>query len=498
MNLLIQKLLSFEFYKKNYFIVSVFLILALATFLRFYNFGNRYALAGDPARDAIIARYALENHRIPATGPFSSAGNFTTGNIWYIWLILSSAIYPFSILTPWIVMAASYVFIVFMMILIGYELLDKKFGIILGLLSAVSFAQINQSLNLANPSLVALFSTLAIYFLIKYVKTGKNLFAFLFSLFIAIAINTHFQAMYLLVLIPLAYIFKRPKPIYLISAAFGLTIPFIPFVIFDVKNNFYNFRGIIDYLQYGQYKIYVANRWFTYAGIFWPQLWSSIVGGIPLLGYFTIFLLIFAVLKNAVKRKLNKEIILLILSFAVMFFALRYYRGERFFGYFVFLHPFIITLSGFAYYAVFKMNKILGVILITILVLISINRTLPSLLQGPGDAQVRSTAWEKLFSEVYPGKKFQLYSYISTSEGITLPLALYLYRDGRLSDTGYKIGFGSTDLKERPHFKMVKDIKLGFEIWDLNSSTSAQLRKSDWHSVNPSAVYKISADWYDK
>src|SRR3989344_1196554 len=97
-----QKLLNIKFYKDHWFQIAVVLIISLATFLRFYNYENRWSLAGDPARDAIIAKYALENNKVPSTGPFSSAGNFTTGNIWYVWLIASAGIYSASFLTPWI------------------------------------------------------------------------------------------------------------------------------------------------------------------------------------------------------------------------------------------------------------------------------------------------------------------------------------------------------------------------------------------------------------
>jgi hypothetical protein len=413
-----------------------------------------------------------------------------------VWLVASTAIYPKAIITPWVILSLTYVFIVFMMILIGKELIDKYFGLLLGLITALSHAQISQSVNLTNPSLVALFSTLAVYFLIRYLKTGKNIFIFLLSLSVSLTINTHFQAMYLLIIIPLAAIFKRPSIKGFLYIVLGLIIPFIPYFIFELKSNFYNFRGMIDYIQYGQYKVYVANRWLTYVGVFWPKLWGDIVGGNPILGYFTIVLFALTVIISFMKKKLSREMILLIISFAIMFFALRFYRGERFFGYFVFLHPFVIIFSGFAYYMLYRINKTVGIFIILLVIFSSIRINSDIFTQKPGESQTRSYIWVQSFAEQYPGKKFQIYAYKNTSESLSLPLVLYLNNNNLIDNNGYKLGFPSTDPKERPHFTRLKETKAGYEVWDLNSSTSAQLINKDWRSVNPSAVYKTSADWY--
>ena len=491
-------LFSLNYYKTRWFGLAVFLVLLLGFFIRFYNDEARFALAVDETRDAIIAQYALKDHKIPATGPFSSAGNFTTGNIWYIWLIGTTSIYPASFLTPWIAMSATYVLIVFLMILIGKEIIDRKFGLILGLLAAASPAQILQSSSLTNPSLVALFSALSIYFLVRYLKTAKNLFLFLFPFSIALAINTHFQAIYLLVLIPLTFIFKKPKLKGVFMAILGLVIPFIPYVLFDLENNRYNSRGIIDYLLYGQYKIYIPNRWLTYASVFFPQLWGKIIGGTNIAGYFLIILSGISITYSIFKRKINKEMALLIVSFLAIFFALRFYRGERFDGYFIFLHPLILILSAFACYVVYKLNKIFGLSIIIVILMLSLNANFETLVRNKGYINLQVNYWNRFLSEKYPGEKLELYGHYSTSESLSLPLALVMYQSNHLADGGHKVGFSNTEQKYVGRFKVITGNEMGFEFWDLNSSSSAELKASGWHSVNPSQVYKTSAEWYKK
>ena len=60
--------------RRNWFEASVFLIIAIACFLRFYNYDNRWGLAYDQAYGAIVGKYALTEGKIPLVGPFSSAG----------------------------------------------------------------------------------------------------------------------------------------------------------------------------------------------------------------------------------------------------------------------------------------------------------------------------------------------------------------------------------------------------------------------------------------
>lgn len=335
-----------EFIKQHWFFLSILLILSLAIFLRFYNYENRWGLAHDQARDALVAREALRQHKIPVLGPFSQAGSFVMGPIWYWLVALATSIYPTSILTPWIVLTLSCVLVVYIMILIGKELESKRLALILGIFTAISTAQIAQSTNLTNPSGIAILSASALYFAIKYVKTGRKLFIFLSPLFISLAINVHLQAIGLLFLIPSMVAIQKPDLKKILLLLIAIVIPFIPLIIFDIAHNFYNARSMIDYILYGQYRIYIPNRWLTYMGIFWPNAWAKIIGGSLVLGYLTIGFLTITTFYAFFKKKITKPLLTLIISFLLMLIMLRYFRGEKFDSYLVFLHPFVIALTG--------------------------------------------------------------------------------------------------------------------------------------------------------
>jgi len=128
--------------RRNWYLISILLILLLAFFLRFYNFESRWVLAQDQSHNALVARYALQTGQIPLVGPFSSAGPFQTGGEWYWLVMISTAIYPFSVITPWIMSVVLSLVFVLLILHVGRELIDRKFGLILGILAAVSTTQL--------------------------------------------------------------------------------------------------------------------------------------------------------------------------------------------------------------------------------------------------------------------------------------------------------------------------------------------------------------------
>lgn len=178
---------------RYWFGIGIFVLVFIASFLRFYNYQNRWGLGYDQAHDALVARYALENHQLPFLGPFSSAGPFQTGGEWYWFIMLATLVYPHSVITPWIVLTGVYVVFVFLITILGKELVSKQFGLLVGLLSTVSTAQIAQSVNLTNQSPLALISLCSIWSMIKYVKERKNIYLFFLGLSVSLASTIHLQ-----------------------------------------------------------------------------------------------------------------------------------------------------------------------------------------------------------------------------------------------------------------------------------------------------------------
>lgn len=480
--------------KEHWYGIVVGLIILAAFILRFYNYDTRWVLAQDQARDALIGREALSQHRIPVLGPFSQAGTFVMGPVWYWLVAAATAIYPNSVFTPWIVLTLSFVFIVYLMILIGREIEGKLFGVILGIIAAISSSQVAQSTNLTNPSGVSVFSALAVYFSIRYVKTGKSLFLFLFPFFIAIAANIHLQSIGLLSIILVALIIKRPNLKQLIFPIFGLVIPFIPLIIFDLNHNLYDYKSMLDYYLFGQYRIYIPNRWLTYLFDYWPSAWGYIVGGTKEVGYLIISLFSLTVIYLGVfKKKISKPMLSVLLPFLLILFMLRFYRGERFPAYILFTHPFIIVLSGWVILTLIKLNKILGAIVFGIVIVGGMSVNLQTIKNSTNHNAVIVNDWKNQLIKKYPNKKFAVYTLKGEYKSLALPLSLFLDVDNRINDKGMKIGIARFGKYE---YQLISEDSDGFQLYNINGIQPNKLKTEWWFNANPSAIYSETEDWF--
>lgn len=482
--------------QKYWYQICVGLIILLSFFLRFNNYTNRFALAGDQARDALVAREAYKHLAFPLLGPFSSAGNFTTGFIWYAWLTLSTAVFPKNILTPWIVLSATYVGIVALMIVIGNKLYGKPLSLIAGLYAAISPAQIIQSLNITNPSLVAVFSVLSLLCMVMYLDFGRYVYLFLLGVSTGLAISSHFQALYLVILIPIVLIIRKDNIKSYVVAFSGIVLPFIPYILVDIRIGFYNLRGIIDYALYGQNNIYIPNRWLTYAFGFLPDLWGQVIGGSTIIGYIVLTLTAVTVIITFVRKKLPRTLLVITVSTFLMMAMLRYYKGERYFGYFVFIHPFILILTSWVSFECLKFNKYIGIFMIGMIFVGSMYSNYRNNLNAVNYTYDQTKYWTGVLTHKYPDKKFDVYTVGNPPSFKGISLVLYLDSVDKIDDNGYKIGFGGTPKNESQHYSLIKENTNTYDIWDIDSSTSATLKKVGWYNINPSYIYETSTQWY--
>lgn len=490
-----------KFYKAHKFGIAIFLIILFASILRFYNFENRWGLAYDQAHDVLVARYSIENHKIPLLGPFSSAGPFQTGGEWYWFIMAGVGLYPDAVLTPWIFLSSIYVIFVYLMIKLGRELVDKKFGIIVGLLSAFSTAQIAQSTNLTNQAPLAIISLLALWSMVKCVRASNINYLFLVGFFVSLAASIHLQGI-ALIFLPLFTLFfagvsiKKKSLIYLIV---GLILPWLPVFISDLNHSFFNFTNMFNYYAHDQYQIsldVLGRRWLTYAGVFWPNAWAQVIGGQAAIGYAIILILGVAFLHELFKKRISRELYIILASFLCAVIALRYTRTPLFYSYIVFLHPFIFILTGWLIYAVYKIKKILGVTLITIILTGSIKTDILQIKNAENYTDFQVENWRETLISQLPNDGFALYDHKHKTVNKSLPLVLYLNSDKKISDNGIKIGMTLATASGEFKYPIIVGDKTGYQILNLSSSTELELKKENWIFINPSEIYRTTEEWY--
>lgn len=470
-----------------------FIILLLAVFLRFYNYPQRFGLAHDQAAFAITARHALESLQLPLLGPFSSGGPFQTGGEWYWLVMLGTMLYPTSVLSPWVFLTGLTVLAVFLMIVLGKELIDKNFGLMLGFLTAVSTAQITQSTNLTNQTPIIIFSVLALIFMVKYLKTKKLRFLFWQSLTIGIASSIHIQGVALLPLIFLTVIFGKinlKKGIPLIFL--GIILPWVPVLIADQQNGFYNTKNILTYYSSSQAQVsyeVLGRRWLTFITDFMPQAWGFIVGGNKLAGAISMIVVACIAVFSFFKKTLSRQLVVIILSTMLMFAVLRYTRAPLFESFFVFIHPFIIVLTGWALYFLMQQKRAVGILAFAIILLLTLYKDLPEIRGGANYTPKEANSAKEELMSLFPNGKFAIYDYQFKTTINSLSLVLFLSAANKISDNGQKIGITNTQ-QELP----IIEKREGYTMFDLSEVNDTEIKK--WALMNPSEIYHSTQTWY--
>ncbi len=493
---------SKKFFVKNWFTISLICLFLFSFSLRFYSYENRWGLALDQAHSALIARYALDSGEIPLVGPFSSAGPMQTGGEWYYFVMLGTIFNQNEVITPWIFLTLTYCLYAVLIALLGKELISKKFGILLGTLATVSTAQIAQGVNLTNQSPLALFSLFAIWSMVRFLKTKKLKYLFLLGFNVSFAITLHFQGVALLSLVIATIIIERVSFRGILATLSGLFVPMIPLLVFDLKNDFINSRNIIQYYLHDQYKIsldVLGRRWKTYAGIFWPNAWSHVIGGHLILGYVLIATLGLVTIYNFLKRNISKEWQIIITSFIAMVILVRYVRTPLYDSYVVFLHPFIFLLTGWVIYFLYQKNKIIAFSLFVLIVMFSLFKDKAELTYSKANSSaISANSQVKLLKEKFPNQKFSIYSYKYQLSSENFILSLFLDAENLIDQKGRRVGLVIATESALTTFPAVKGEIPSQRLLDLNSSSSAQLLGSDFANVNPEQIYKMTQQWYTK
>lgn len=481
------------------FVIATWIIVVIAFVLRFYNYSNRWGLAYDQAHDALVARYALEAGKIPLVGPFSSAGAFQTGGEWY-WLIMgATALHPQSILTPWIMLTLLSVLFVYSIILVGKELVDKRYALVVGLLASFSTAEIAQSVNLTNQSPVAIIALLAIWSMVRFVKTRNKIYILFLFLFPVLAATIHLQGTALIVLPVVTFLFVGIPPLsQVILGGLGIVFPLLPILLYDIQHKFFNIRNMFQYYFWNDQQITydaLGRRWLTYLGVFWPTELAHMIGGILPIAYLLIAVTLLISIFKIIKRQLSREFWILIVSFLLMATLVRYTRTPLYSSYLMFLHPFVILLVGYVIYEIVKVNRLIGVVFMCLLIAGSMGKNIREILFVENFTARQVQEWKNTLYQQFPKDKFAVYDLNYARKDKSLPLVLYLDSDKRIDDRGKKIGMTITTSVVPLPYPAVFGEKGGYQLYDLSSSTSAELKRAGWAFVNPSAIYKSTEEW---
>ncbi len=230
------------------------LLIIVAIFFRTYKIRDYIVFLGDEGRDAIVMRDIFVNHHLPFLGPTASVGGFYLGPIYY-WMAA-----PFLFLWHYDPVGPAYfvAIIGILTVLLLFRFIKEETSFWPAFLASLLYATapliVRYSRSSWNPNPLPFFSLLLIYFIYKGIKEEKSQFFLLAGACFGIAIQLHYLS---LVLVPIAALITilnqnyKKIPLNIFFALLGAAITFSPFLFFEIRHNFPNFKTIFEFATRG-------------------------------------------------------------------------------------------------------------------------------------------------------------------------------------------------------------------------------------------------------
>jgi len=374
-------------------ILILFLIVSLATFLRFYKINELHFFTYDQARDDLIVKRILVDHKWTLLGPQSSMKGVYLPPFYYYSLV---PILWLSNLNPVGVDVYTATIGILAVVLVWYfcrQVFGNLPALMIASLYATSPLIVELSHRAWNPNTQPFFILLTLFFWYQLWVTKKEIYLFLSSLSLGYAINLHYGGVCLLPIWFFSFfwfLFKSKKKGLIFTSLLVLVIFGLPLLFFDLRHQFMLTKNIYQYFFAGQ-KISLSPKKFfepmvasifelfvaLLSGIFlktaqvpfefWGKAKSvlnfapvSIIAhkpllvqfqwwGIGLLGVIIITIALFFI-KRKKPQKIKVSLWLFISSVLVSALLSRFYVGKFYFFYYIFIYPLPFLFLGFCFW----------------------------------------------------------------------------------------------------------------------------------------------------
>src|SRR5260221_3051245 len=405
-------LLKKVFSKENLPIVG---ILLLAAFLRLYKIGDYMTFLGDEGRDVLVAYNIVHGH-FTLLGPTASVGGFFLGPIYYYFIAPFLFLFNYDPVGPAVMIAIFGIFATFFVYKIGMEFFNKTTGIIAAALFAVSPLVIAYSRSSWNPNPMPLFTMATLYSLYKAIKKNSLMFFVITGILYGIDLQLHYIEVFIGVVlityilltrillregVSLRRMFLQIGKDFLFLAG-GFIIGYSPFLAFEVRHGFPDFRSITNFVFHSQ-NVGSGMNFFAIVDNVFFRVFGRLVTDFPppeqvslqahpyiavwyyltlLLGILCIGLLLWQLYSHSGKRGTSASrieqfqkylLIFLWFFFGVVLFG--FYNKPIYDYYFEFMFPVPFLLVGNLLSFIFTKNifaKVLGVVVFTILFAINL------------------------------------------------------------------------------------------------------------------------------
>ena len=307
-------------------------IILFASFLRLYRIRDYLTFLGDEGRD-VLKVYEILHGKLTLLGPTSSVGGFFLGPIYYYFMAPFLWLFNYDPVGPAIMVALFGIATVFLVYKFTSEFFNQKAGLIAAFLYSISPIVISYSRSSWNPNPLPFFSLLTLFLIYKGELNNKLKYFFVAGILFGISMQLHYLAIFLGVIL-LTYVFSinlinvKENKLNSIKKIFkeyififvGFIIGWFPFLAFEVRHGFLDFRNIFKFVFFSKDAGIGLNYFQTIYDVFF-RLFGRLVFSFPPLEQLYMY--------PKVVLALWTTIILLIAILSVFFLLSRLYKSFK-------------------------------------------------------------------------------------------------------------------------------------------------------------------------
>jgi len=239
-----------EIIKKN---LTVFLILIVATFLRFYRLEELITFGGDQGIDLLVIKRMIVEHKWTLLGPKTSVLPIYNGPIYYYMLL---PLLYFTKLNP---ISVSYFMIflwlgaIFLVYYLGKEFWSERAGTLAAFFFSIWPISVEYSRVSFNSFPTPFFASLFLYGLWSFLKKENYLGIILMGLCSGIMMQLHYFNFFLILLSLIFLLIKRKigwKKLTVFTLSF--LVSFSPIVLFELRHQFFNTKNLLISIKQGR------------------------------------------------------------------------------------------------------------------------------------------------------------------------------------------------------------------------------------------------------
>ena len=234
--------------KKQILILILFLVLAVLLRLP-YLLGQEVAFDYDHGRDALAVAHLTRLLKLKFIGPWTSIPGLFFGPLYYYLLA------PLSLITNGHPLSQAWM--MFLLVVIQIYLAYKHFGFFEGLIIATAPAFVTLSIGSSNAFPMTLVTWLLLIGLKPIIDKKLISSRQVFWLGVILSLGFHFSSALAIFLVPAVFIILIKNRIKLNLKQFllgilGFGLVFLPQILFEIKNNFIEVKGVVEYLKFGE------------------------------------------------------------------------------------------------------------------------------------------------------------------------------------------------------------------------------------------------------